>query len=76
MRSWSEQPCQGTWVVLKATSAQKPLAGKASWSVHNRIASASIRNITKPRNASSDGTRATEAAAAGTGVDVLKDASQ
>ena len=45
-------------VVLKATMAQKLLAGKASWSVHSRIASASMRNITNPRNASIDSTRA------------------
>src|ERR1700752_772043 len=76
MRSWSEHPCQGTWVVLKATRAQKPLAGKASWSVHKCIASASIRNITKPRKTSIDGTRGTEAAAAETEGDVAKLAPQ
>jgi hypothetical protein len=30
IRSWSEQPCQGTCSVLNATIAQKRLAGKAS----------------------------------------------
>jgi hypothetical protein len=33
---------------------QNPLAGNARWSDGNRIASASIRNITKPRKASMD----------------------
>src|SRR5689334_18722553 len=58
MRSCSEQPCHGTCVVLKATIDQKRLSGNALWSVHNRIASASIRNITNPRNASIDVMRA------------------
>src|SRR4051812_11041264 len=54
MRSWSEHPCHGTCVVLNATSAQNRLVGNAVWSVHSRIASASIRNITSPRKASID----------------------
>src|SRR3954467_2242798 len=33
---------------------QNLLAGNARWSVGNRITSASIKNITKPRNASMD----------------------
>ena len=32
--------------------AQKVLVGKACCSVHSRMTSASMRNITKPRNAS------------------------
>src|SRR5215218_8911884 len=37
--------------------SQNLLAGNALWSDGNRIASASIRNITKPRKASIDVTR-------------------
>src|SRR5262245_21282681 len=54
MRSCSEQTCHGTCEVLNATIDQKRLSGNAVRSVHNRIASASIRNITRPRNASMD----------------------
>jgi hypothetical protein len=63
MRSWSEHPCHGTWVVLYATNAQNRLAGNASRSVQSRIASASIRNMIRPRNASIDVTRVVGAAA-------------
>src|SRR5690349_10470210 len=63
MRSCSEQPCHGTCVVLKATIAQKRLAGNAVCSVHSRITSASMRNITRPRNASIEVTRAARAGA-------------
>src|ERR1700716_1223394 len=52
IRSWSEHPCHGTCVVLNATIAHNRLSGNAAWSVHSRIASASMRNITNPRNAS------------------------
>ena len=43
--------------MLNATAAQNRLSGKAACSVQSSIASASIRNITKPRNASIDVTR-------------------
>src|SRR5258708_13188945 len=52
IRSWSEHPCHGTCVVLDATIAHGRLSGNAAWSVHSRIASASMSNMTKPRNAS------------------------
>src|SRR4029078_4552296 len=67
IRSWSEQPCHGTCVVLKATMAQKRLSGKAGWGVHNPLGRHSeeagvsahslsapprVRNITRPREAS------------------------
>ena len=44
--------------------AQNRLAGKASCKVQSRMTSASIRNITSPRNASSDAMRDDTAAAA------------
>ena len=46
-------------------SPRSALAGKAVCSVHSRIASASIRNITKPRKASIDVTRVTAGEIAG-----------
>ena len=52
---------------MYATIDQKRLSGKAVWRVHSRMASASMRNITKPRNASIEVIRVHVAAgAAGT----------
>jgi hypothetical protein len=72
IRSWSEQPLPGH--VCRVEGDERPEAARGEGVVERPqcIASASIRNITKPRNTSIDGTRGMEAAAAGTGVDVLR----
>ena len=46
---WIEGGVDSPCCVLNATIDQNRLSGNALWSVHKRMASASMRNMTKPR---------------------------